>query len=891
MRLLLVLLLSSQLWAVTYISKATGNFTVAGTWAPISAVAAAELDSETGSTASTTSFVYSVVFTPGAVTADGIAVKVAARTASPTGTMTIELYNNTLAAPVTEVVINASDVDASGLGWYFFKFGSSQLLIVANDYKIGLKTSVTATVSLYRDGTAGNWSRMLRLTSAASAPASADKLMLMGEWTAAGALTSFTVTMDNTATTSFGPTVSGGPPQGMTVNKGATFTWGVTASTAYYLKWKGIMGIYGGATVNVGTSGTPMPSSSSAVLEMDSVANVDTGIRVEAGATFNAYGATKTVVWTYLNTDEAAAATVIGVVSTAGWAVSDELAFAPTTRTYTEGEKKTILTVDSGVQITLTAGLTNAHSGTSPTQAEVGNLTRNVKVRGISVTLQGYVWNGPTAIVTMRYVELYQLGSVTANKRGIDVQVTTGTFDAQFCSVHDLIVSQSVGVNHSGLTSGTVVISSNVFYNNAGGHYRNSAMSGTGYTLDSNLFILTTNSGGNWLSVVLDDIGGTVTNNSASGSAGAGFYFGEVAALGTFSGNTAHSTASVGFHLNSSPTSGTILNSIAWRNTLDGMRLQGSFGGNVYASSFIIDGLVAFGNALYNVQTIAAIFASQDGTPGLWFKNITSNGDTTFSTQTGIFFNNHSTGIRVDNSAFSVVTGIKTAHTTQDIALSSGVLAGIDGGNVILSAPAAVTVNNTQPLSYVSIGKFGQVAGAHKSFYAFSTGLATIGTDTVIFRTASPSVRMTPIKTAVKFASPPGKGLGQVAVANGVASTPSVYVRLSVVGDGAAYNGAAPRLFVRTNPAVGINTDTLLATHSGATGVWELMTGTTVAPTDDGILEFYIDCDGTAGWINIDDFTVLPNGIWQGGMKYWLSGLPGTSIGTVGGAFSAAFVQ
>jgi len=100
---------------------------------------------------------------------------------------------------------------------------------------------------------------------------------------------------------------------------------------------------------------------------------------------------------------------------------------------------------------------------------------------------------------------------------------------------------------------------------------------------------------------------------------------------------------------------------------------------------------------------------------------------------------------------------------------------------------------------------------------------------------------------------------------------------------------------VRANPAVGINADTLLATHSGATGAWELMTGTTAAPSDDGILEFYIDCDGTAGWINIDDFTVTPNNIWQGGMKYWLSGLPGTSIGNgtgaAGGAFSAAFVQ
>src|SRR4030066_1051128 len=92
------------------ISCATGNFTDASTWALGNATSL--LDSEAGNTALTTSYVDSSQFTPGAITIDGIAVKIASRAASPTGTISVELYNNTLSASVagTEVVLNVSDI-------------------------------------------------------------------------------------------------------------------------------------------------------------------------------------------------------------------------------------------------------------------------------------------------------------------------------------------------------------------------------------------------------------------------------------------------------------------------------------------------------------------------------------------------------------------------------------------------------------------------------------------------------------------------------------------------------------------------------------------------------------------------------------------------------------
>ena len=82
----------------------------------------------------------------------------------------------------------------------------------------------------------------------------------------------------------------------------------------------------------------------------------------------------------------------------------------------------------------------------------------------------------------------------------------------------------------------------------------------------------------------------------------------------------------------------------------------------------------------------------------------------------------------------------------------------------------------------------------------------------------------------------------------------SVYVRES-----AAYNGNRCRLMVRRNDAIGITADTVLATRVGASdAAWELMSGTTISATDDGTMEFYVDCDGTAatGYVYVDSFTV-----------------------------------
>jgi hypothetical protein len=55
---------------------------------------------------------------------------------------------------------------------------------------------------------------------------------------------------------------------------------------------------------------------------------------------------------------------------------------------------------------------------------------------------------------------------------------------------------------------------------------------------------------------------------------------------------------------------------------------------------------------------------------------------------------------------------------------------------------------------------------------------------------------------------------------------------------------------------MGILEDTVLDTMSVGLDSWEQLSGTTPEVTQDGCLEVVVDCDGSAGFINVDDSSV-----------------------------------
>jgi hypothetical protein len=842
-------------------SIASGDFTDAATWGTVDATSYLNAEAAAESLLTTAySASRSAAFTPGAITISHLGVKLCERIGT-TGTMSVSLNNFTLGlddfVTGTEVTIDVADLPAAletGLngGWIFFKLASPVLLLAATQYKIQAKASTATMVDLWTDATADNLSRCL-VTTTTAAPAAGDTLIVGGEYTGAGTSNTFTVTMNNTASTDFGAASTSLVTPTLAICSRGVLTWGVTASTAYYLKLSGNLIIYSDGVYNQGTVATPMTSSSTAHLQFDCAANVDFGITVRNGGTFIGQGAVKTTVWTYLNTDEAAAATVIGVASTSGWEANEVLCFASTTRTATQCEFKTISTVDSATQVTLTAGLTNAHSGTAPTRAEVGNLHRNVKITGASGSLQSYIDIKAEAIVDLDYVEIYWMGSVTANKRGIDIATTSaGSCNIQYCSLYTFSATSSVGIVLAAGTTTGVVISNNVFFNIATYHLNILATTGT-HTVDNNLFMLNTTTSIDL--VLLSDSGVTYTNNVHTGAVRNGLLFNEASStLGTISGNICHSNGVGGMVLSSQ--NGIISDTILYRNNATA-GLQVGEGAN----NLLFDGLDAFGNVTANILFL--------GCYEVTFNNANLNGDSTFATLSGVNFitANPFYGIYFTNSNFSTASGILVAHSTQDI-LPTTTAGTVYLENTILAATTevAAAMNTVYGNSFISSMRHDQTAGLHKRWYKY--GILTIDTTAGLYD-VTPSVRITPNSASNKVEAM----LFRAAVANGETAAVSVDVRESVVGDGTDYNGNRIRLIVKKNVAAGITADTVLATATASSqGAFETISGTTATVTGDCILEFAVDCDGTTGWVNIDTFT-SPTATSTLGLQFWKDGV------------------
>lgn len=839
-------------------SIASGNFTAAATWGLVDATS--YLGGETAAEIITTAYsgTRSAAFTPGAITISHIGVKLAVRTGT-TGTISVnlELDSDNSQVAGTEVTINVADLpvaataDANG-GWHFFKLAAPVTLIAATAYQVAAKTSSASQVSLFRGtATPGDLSRAL-ITTTTQAPVAGDDTITAGEYTGAGTSNSFTVTMNETATTDYGsaPTAANSllTPGIAICNKG-TLTWGTTAATNYNLKLSNSIIVYSGGTLNMGTIGGECPRNSTMTLQFDPGTNVDYGLVVRNLGTWNAQGLSRTsgknIVSCYLNTDEAINSMSLGVDTDTGWLDNDVIAIATTTRTAAQCETGTLngnagastLTVDGFAGAG--GGLAFAHSGTSPTQAEVILLTRNIVIRGASSTLQAYVRVMATAVVDIDWTEFMWLGSNTSNKKGIDVETTTGSFVIEYSSLNNFIVTGCNGITITSSTGSGIDISNNCFYNINSNHIGLTTATSGSYTIDNNVMIrsVVTNTG----IVSLVDVGGIFTNNKVAGSAGYGILLAEANTLGTFSTNTSHGNGSTGFAFNSAVNGGVVDSCTTWRNTGHGIATEAA----TRVSNVTFLNCIAFGNT-----TTISSGNSFGNFYNVTFDGLISNGDSSFATNVGVQTLNAPTVwyIHFKNCNFGTASGIKVSHATGDISTSPAFAGILRFENCILAS--ATEVSGTTLMvkgAIVSSQRHDQTAGLHK-LWRYG-GLITI--ETVTTQAGGHSMKMTPSSASIKLESSGEFGGFKVQVANGQTCTPTVYVY-----EDASYNGARARLIVKQNYALGITADTVLDTATAASdGAWEALTGTTAAVTDDGVLEFVVDCDGTAGNLFVDTFS------------------------------------
>jgi hypothetical protein len=829
------------------LARADGNLTAAATWGTVDATAL--LNSSAANTVLTTSYVESAAFTPGAITIDGIAVCIASRAASPSGTMSVRLAQGGATVAGTEVTINVSDIEADDIeqGWYLFSF-PSVLLIIATAYTVSAKTSAATQVNLYRNATAGNWSRMLRTTTTA-APGAGDMFHICGEKTSAGAETARVVTMNSTAATDYGDgvAISTSAPFGCTVGDGGSLVCGVTASTTYILQLSTDLTTWKGSTLTFGASGAPVPRTSTATLQFDCAADGDFGLRV--GGTFNLTGESRTtaknVVQCLLNTDEAVAQTTLGVDTDTGWLSGDEIGIAPTTRTATQHELR-ILNANAGASsMDITVGLTNAHSGTSPTQAEVILITRNVVVRSVSTSFMSYCNIRGRAGVTCEWAGFRYLGSSAATERGVEISsaLANGSASFTYCAfshadndgfyvanpVSNLTITDCVAYALGGNTAGTCVVMHTATQGSA---------SVTRLTI-----IGAAGNGAIGFDVTSASIGGPlVTGLRVSGCDGIGIRWQVVGSMPGWSAIHSHSNNDSGFQLFRS-TTGRMDDIHFWRNFY-GLEVH-------YPHTMIINSGQIFGNGgggdLTNIHFGAETYGGE-----VILRALTVAGDSTFATEYGLVFQDSNIAgacrVRLEGCSFGAASGIFVAHTVSDVHFDNG-----DSHQHEITLVNTTLASTTEIENTSAIGQRGFIAyqrqdGTTNVHLTNYPALGTVQRDTTVFRSASPSEKLTPsgATSYIRLRCQERR----VPVPSGSAISVSCYVRKT-----SAYTGSSPRLVQLANYAIGVTDDVVVATHTAAADTWERLSGTTTAASEDGVCTFVVEVDGSAGAVYVDDWS------------------------------------
>ncbi len=673
---------------------------------------------------------------------------------------------------------------------------------------------------------------------------------------------------------------------------------GLSARTDYYIKTTPdadtftLSATLGGAAINTtgSQSGTHTQIAGHrrdnlSIMEFDNGSDDSFGLFVKNGGEYNARGLSRTVsknIYYCLMTADAAASgaapstSTLSVDADTGWLSGDVIAVASTTRTDSQCEYGTlnanagassIVVKDmtapaagSAVPPTSNRGLLYAHHGSSSAQAEVVCLSRNVKYRSASASFMAWLTWTDGAVVDIEWAEFYY-----TNGFNVDRISTTYAWDfsIRYSVMHTVDTNAAFYLRLLTSSITRAEVHNNIGFN-IGGHGVNITASVTDTTWVVSGNIVMRSRGGDGYN--LSDVGGTFTNNRAIGGANVGIQIQETdGVLGVFSGNISHSNGSYGLRLQSTNITGDLGAITAWRNNDSGVYFTLNTDGVSLAPT-------AFGNNGSNLVLQS---------PNWQHVTVNSpvlNGDTTFSTGSGIRIDSGTGGtsyVTINNGDLSTVSGIKTAHT-QDVYVDAGEPKILMHNTKLGAATQIATVSSMTIHGHIRAQKLGQVSGAHKTW----TKYGTVATDTVVYNTASPSMVMTPTSASVKLESAiPGYGI-QVAVNSGDTVTPSVYVRKT-----ATYNGNQPRLIVRANPSIGISADTVLATYSAGTGSWNVISGTTAAATDDGLMEFIIDCDGTAGAVNVDDFDFGSSG--AASMKYWFNGLPELNVPSAQGGVVA----
>jgi hypothetical protein len=161
---------------------------------------------------------------------------------------------------------------------------------------------------------------------------------------------------------------------------------------------------------------------------------------------------------------------------------------------------------------------------------------------------------------------------------------------------------------------------------------------------------------------------------------------------------------------------------------------------------------------------------------------------------------------------------------------------------------------NYQPYAIKSSGfaftSYDKSQNYHVNYFAHGTRAS----DTKIYNDTGISERLTPNSNIFKLRS--SSKFVPLIAGNNTRITVSIR-KSNLILDGVQYNGSDPRLILRRNVQMGINDDIILGSYSGTSDIFVPISVNTPTVIDTGVLEFYVDCDGTQGWINVDTWSAI----------------------------------
>ena len=870
---------------------------------------------------------YGPVFRGDGSTISAVAIHLSARSADPTeSTLYLKLSSGNTIITETYPVSSFTNFDDSNnpltvypQSWQILKLTSPYTLLNTASSRISLTTSIINTLAVMCSATQNNYDKAI-LKNNIIDPISADNIhignSLVGSSSEIRSVTASTGMYNN-----------------LYIHKGGTLSFPLSTSITLTLKGSAGIQITPEGTFNVGTSSSPLLSTTSHIICLSG-----NQIDVHNGANLMIYSYPK-IVGTNFKTgsygryyqDTTAIRTVDNVSS---WAIGDTLYQIQWNNIYA---------------YSIYAGLSSQQDPYAPRGQwqngsvyfslesanyyynirSVFNTTRNVLISGFSNSNKASIRVIDSGNATINYTSFKNFGIPIINKTGLGVGVNyNGSVLLSGCVFEGNNNNTFFTLTGKSLINTTV--SDNIFFNRAG--LVLSGLSANNFTFSNNFILSSVQPVGLSL-MYLSGNNYSMTNNTVYGSLSHGVFILNNSLTGTIGGigyiNTTGNnsrgmtvsginTATIvgggmysnrdGIYVDASLSdlgSVTFKNLSALNNSSVGFRVSGT-SSRILSPNFLdptvlnINGLNSSDNEdagfeAYNITgNLSSLILNKNYVYGIEtsigdgntiFDNLTCITDARgaiLSTNNILILSGYSYG---ETSIRNAYLSSRSTTTALCLSLNSTRFSKFSLDNCVLSSTTnnpirysatrnliegSYLFNNTWfGTSYLGTG----ISNIYQPSISRSKGFAftnlnkvdkqhithylhgTISLDSIIFNDTAASERLTPSSTTTKLKS----SSKYVALNKGEATLVKVYLRKSTDakdGAGTEYNGNPPRLMLKRNAALGIE-DTVLATATNFVKQFQNFQGISPEVSDDGVLEFYVDCDGTQGWINIDTWSAI----------------------------------